>query len=113
MHELSITLGIVDIAEKEARKANASEIELIELEIGVLSGVEIESLKFVWQSAVDGTILEHAKRQIHSPEGKARCLECGTKYLLKNRFDACPKCKSHFKNIYQGKELRVKAITVK
>ena len=46
MHELSIALGIVKIAEDETAKVNADEVTKIELEIGVLSGIEIESLNF-------------------------------------------------------------------
>jgi len=112
MHELSIAMGIVDIAKNEAVKHQISEIELIELEIGTLSGVEIESLNFAWPLAVNGTVLEHAEKKISIIKGKARCLDCGNDYDLKNIFDPCPQCKSHFKDIYHGKELRVKAIVI-
>ena len=44
MHELSIAMGIVKIAEDETAKAKATEVSKIELIIGVLSGVEIDSL---------------------------------------------------------------------
>ncbi len=112
MHELSIAMGIVDIAKKEAVKHNISGIESIELEIGTLSGIEIEALNFVWPLAVNGTVLEHAEKKINVIKGKAKCLDCGYNYNLENIFDPCPKCKSHFKDIYHGKELRVKAIVV-
>ncbi len=112
MHELSIAIGIVNIAKKEAVKHHISEIELIELEIGTLSGIEIESLNFAWPLAVSGTVLEHAEKKINIIKGKARCLDCGNDFDLKNIFDPCPRCKSHFKDIYHGKELRVKAIVV-
>jgi len=112
MHELSIAMGIVDIAKKEAVKHDFSEIELIELEIGTLSGVEIDSLNFAWPLAVAGTVLEHAEKKIDIIKGKARCLDCDYDYGMENIFDPCPRCKSHFKDIYHGKELRVKAIVV-
>ncbi len=112
MHELSIAMGIVDIAKKEAVKHHFSEIELIELEIGTLSGVEIESFNFAWPLAVTGTVLEHAEKKIDLIRGKARCLDCDYDYDMENIFDPCPRCKSHFKDIYHGKELRVKAIVV-
>ncbi len=112
MHELSIAIGIVKIAEKEVKKVNASRVSLIELEIGKLSGIELESLNFVWESAVRGTVLENAKKKINSPSGKAKCLDCGNNFELENLFDSCSKCNSHFKNIYHGKELRVKAVTI-
>ncbi len=112
MHELSIAMGIVKIAEKEAKKANAKKIDLIELEIGKLSGVEIDSLDFVWPMAVKGTLLENATKKIFNIKGVAVCLDCEHEYEIKNYYDPCPKCDSHFKNIIQGKELRVKALEV-
>ena len=112
MHELSIALGIVKIAEEERRKANAKTVRAIELEIGTMSGIEMDSLDFAWPVAVKDTILEHASREIDLIPAKARCLECTTEYDLAHIFDACPKCKSYFKDIFQGKELRVKALEV-
>ena len=64
MHELSIALGIVKIAEDETKKANAKKVTKIELEIGELSGVEIESLNFVWQSAIKDSVLEFCEKEI-------------------------------------------------
>lgn len=112
MHELSIAIGIVELAEKEAIKANSNSIETIELEIGDLSGVEIEALEFAWPVAVKGTMLENAKKIIDKVSGKAKCLECDNLFDIENLYDSCPKCRSHFKDIYRGKELRVKYITV-
>ena len=48
MHELSIAMGIVRIAENEIAKVNAQKVEQIELEIGTLAGIEIDALDFVW-----------------------------------------------------------------
>ncbi|MCF6352067.1 MAG: hydrogenase maturation nickel metallochaperone HypA [Cyclobacteriaceae bacterium] len=112
MHELSIALGIVKIAENERQKANAQKIDRIELEIGALSGVELESLDFVWSMAVKDTALERAIYEVEYIKGKAECLECGQAYSIKNLFDNCPTCKGYFKNVVAGKELRVKALEV-
>lgn len=112
MHELSIAMGIVDLAEKEAKKAGAKVIEVIELEIGTLSGIEIEALEFAWPVAVKGSVLENAKKIIERPEGKARCSRCGLEYSIENLFDSCPECNCYLKDILQGKELRIKSITV-
>jgi Zn finger protein HypA/HybF involved in hydrogenase expression len=35
MHELSVAMGIVNITEKEIKKANKNKVTLIELEIGL------------------------------------------------------------------------------
>lgn len=110
MHELSIVLGIVDIAEKEVLKANADSVEEIELLIGTLSGVEMEALEFVWPSAVKDTVLEKAMRKISVIEGKGQCLECDHIFSVKNHYDNCPRCQSYFKNLIEGKELKVKRL---
>ena len=112
MHELSIALGIVKIAEEESRKANAKTVKSIELEIGTMAGIEMDSLDFAWPVAVKDTVLENAKREIDLIPAKAKCLECQTEYDLEHTFDVCPSCNSYFKDIYQGKELRVKALEV-
>lgn len=112
MHELSIALGIVDIAEKETKKAKKNRVDLIELEIGTLAGIEFDSLDFIWPSAVKNTVLESAKKKINVIEGEAKCGECDHKFKLKNIFDACPKCNSYLKHIIKGKELLVKSLEV-
>lgn len=112
MHELSVALGIVKIAEDEFKKVKARTIESIELEIGLLAGIELESLDFVWEAAVKETVLEHAKKEIIITKGEGKCLDCDTVYELKNIYDSCPKCKSSLRIIMKGKELRVKSIVV-
>ena len=112
MHELSIAMGIVDIAEKETSKAKATKVELIELEIGTLAGIEFDSLDFVWPSAVKDTVLENAIKKINIIHGEAKCSDCDTIFKLDNIYDACPKCNSYLKGIIKGKELLVKSLEV-
>ncbi len=112
MHELSIAMGIVKIAETEIQKANAESVSLIELEIGALSGVEISSLEFVWPMAVKDSVLENAERKIDIIPATAVCVDCNQEFALENHYDACPKCGSYFKHILKGREMRVKALEV-
>lgn len=112
MHELSIALGIVKIAETETKKAKANKVKSIELEIGALSGVEMDALDFAWPVAVKNTILEDARREIDYVSAIARCIDCDTEFTIEHNYDTCPKCNSYFKDIIKGKELRVKALEV-
>lgn len=112
MHELSIAMGIVKIAEDETAKAKATEVSKIELIIGVLSGIEIDSLEFVWSSAVKDSVLENAQLEITRIEGRGKCTDCDTEFEMENIYDVCPKCSSNFKGILKGKELKVKALEV-
>ena len=112
MHELSVAMGIVKIAETETEKAGAREVEAIELEIGTLAGIEFQALDFVWPVAVKDTVLEKAERRVHVIQGKARCMDCDTVFEMAHFYDACPTCSSNLKAILQGKELRVRALEV-
>lgn len=112
MHELSIALGIVKIAEDEIKKADAKKVISIELEIGTLAGIEFDALEFVWESAVKDTILENADKQINIIKAQGKCLDCDSIFELNKYYDSCPKCSSSLKSILQGKELRVKSLEV-
>ena len=112
MHELSIVMSIVDIAQQQAEKANADIIDEIEIDIGCLSTIQIEAFEFAWQQCVKQTILENAIKKINRIKGKARCLDCEISFPLENLYDACPKCGQHLIDIVKGKELRVKSLIV-
>jgi len=112
MHELSIALSIIDIAEQEVKKNDAKEVVEIELEIGKMSGIEPYALDFAWDQAIINTVLEKADRKTQYIEGRAKCQDCGNEFNIENIFDECPSCKSYIKELKSGKELRVKSLTV-
>ena len=112
MHELSIVMGILKIAENETAKAGAKAVEMIELEIGTLAGIEFDALDFVWPAAVKDTVLEKAVKKIDIIHAKGKCMECDSVFPLDHMYDPCPKCNNYLKGILQGKELRVKSLEV-
>lgn len=112
MHELSIVMSILDIAQKQANMAQAKVVEEIELEIGELSGIEKMSFDFAWKQAIRGSILENVELKIIRPLGIGKCMDCDEVFEMKQIFDACPVCKSPFVAIKSGKELRVKSLVV-
>jgi hydrogenase nickel incorporation protein HypA/HybF len=112
MHELSIVMGIVDIAASAVQKAGARTVDSIELEIGELAGIEMDALYFAWDAAIKNTVLSGAKRDIHFLPGKANCLDCGEVFDMHQLYDPCPKCNNYLNEIIQGRELKVKALTV-
>ncbi len=112
MHELSIVMSIIDIAQQQAKSADAKTIDEIEIDIGCLSTVQMEAFDFAWEQAVKETILDNAIKKINRIKGKARCLDCDASFPLENIYDACPKCGQHLIDIVEGKELRVKSLIV-
>jgi hydrogenase nickel incorporation protein HypA/HybF len=112
MHELSIVMGIIDIAQKEAAKAGAQTVEEIELDIGTLSTVDMDAFDFAWTQGVKETLLEHSVKSVNRIEGLARCADCSIDFPIREVYDPCPSCGGHFVEILRGKELRVKSLVV-
>lgn len=112
MHELSIATSIIKTAEKEVRENSGEKILEIYLEIGKLSGVELQSLRFIWELCANGTVLQDSKVIIIETEGRAKCAECDTEFRLERIFESCPKCNSPFKDIISGKELKIKKLII-
>lgn len=112
MHELSIVLSIVDIAQEELRKNDAHQIESIELEIGTMAGVEFSALEFAWEAGVKNTVLENSKKIVNKIQAEARCTNCDTKFVVDEPFARCPHCDNFFVEYLTGKELRVKSLIV-
>jgi hydrogenase nickel incorporation protein HypA/HybF len=112
MHELSIVMNIIDIAEENARKEHASVITEIELDIGRQAGVVMEALDFAIDSAKKGTMLEKANWVINEIPALSRCPSCCHEYESSDWFSPCPECQSPFPEVLQGRELRVKSLQV-
>jgi hydrogenase nickel incorporation protein HypA/HybF len=112
MHELSIVLGIVDLAEEQLKRNHGEKIHEIELEIGELAGVAWDALDFAWNEGVRGTALAESRRVIRKTPGKARCMDCQIDYDLERIGNPCPHCGSFLADVYQGKELRVVSMLI-
>ncbi len=113
MHELSIALRIVDIAEEEAKKAGADEVTDLEIEVGKLSGVIVDALEFAMIEAVRNSVLEKTRIDILEIDSKARCNSCHSEFEINELYDICPHCQSINLEILTGQELRVKSLKVK
>lgn len=113
MHELSLALSIVEIAEQQAAARHAHDIEELELEIGMLAGVEIETLLFALESAVKGTLLAQAKIVKRIIAGEGQCGECGAIFQPQTLYEPCPECGSYFVVLLKGKELKIKSLVIK
>lgn len=113
MHELSIAQSIVELAESQARNHKATVIEELELEIGSLAGVELQSLEFALESCIKGTMLSNARIIRHDILAEGRCGDCEKVFPVDTLFSPCPHCGSYCVQIFKGKELRIKSIVVK
>ena len=112
MHEFSIAMNIVEIAEAEARKATATEVKELVLDIGTLSGVEFDALDTALEMAVKNTILGQTKIIVNKIDARAKCSECSSTFVITQVFDPCPHCGSLYHELLFGQELQIRALVV-
>ncbi len=109
MHELGITQSVVDAV---LDAVDEPRISLLRMEIGRLSGVVPDSVRFCFDLVVEGTALEGALLEIVEPAGQARCRSCGAPFEVEHPIVLC-RCGSADVEVLSGRELRIKAVEVR
>ncbi|MBE0647764.1 MAG: hydrogenase maturation nickel metallochaperone HypA [Bacteroidales bacterium] len=112
MHELSLALSILDATSQEMAKNDAGRVQEIKLEVGMLSGVDPEALKFALSVAMESSILEGASVIISSTEGVGQCSQCDHSFPMPEMWTTCPVCRMPAGKILQGEELKIVSLTV-
>jgi len=112
MHEMTIAMNIVDIVCQKANEEKAYKINSVELEIGDLSGIMIDSLNFCFEAACKNTIANGAELNINEIEARAFCKSCKKKFKMESDFSPCPNCDDFNFEIVTGKELLIKSFNI-
>lgn len=112
MHEMSLAEGILQIVEGAAAQQDFTRVKEIRLEIGALSGVEVEALGFCLDVVLNGSVAEGARVELERIPGQGFCLACGGTVEIQALYDACPQCGSFQVQATGGTEMRVKDLLV-
>ncbi|MEN9478986.1 MAG: hydrogenase maturation nickel metallochaperone HypA [Pseudomonadota bacterium] len=112
MHEMSLAEGILQLVEETAQREQAKTVKTIVLEIGRLSSVEPEALKFCFESVTRGSIAQDAALEIIDVPGVGYCLSCCVTVMMETLYGDCPKCGSYQLQATGGTEMRVKEIEI-
>ncbi len=112
MHEMSLAEGILQLVEDTARRENARKVKTVVLEIGTLSSVEVEALRFCFDAVTRDSLAEGAALEIQSVDGAGWCLPCGETVPMNELYGACPRCGSYQVQPTAGTEMRVKEIEI-
>lgn len=108
MHELGITQSIVEAV---LDAVGERRIVRLWLEIGRLSGVVPDAVRFCFDLAAAGTALEAAELDIDEPAGRGECRECGVEFEVDTPIVLCA-CGSADVAVLAGRELRIRAVEV-
>lgn len=105
MHEYSIVESLLDLCEKEAKKAEAKGISKIVVKVGVLSGVEPDLLIDAYNVFNENSFAKGAKLELVIQNVVIDCQSCGKKSELKELSYKCPLCNEEDFKIVEGEEL--------
>lgn len=112
MHEMSLAEGILQIVEDTAAKQGFRRVTEVCLEIGALSGVEVEALNFCLDVVLKDSVADGARLVLERLPGQGWCLSCGQSVEIQALYDACPKCGGYQVQATGGTEMRVKDLLV-
>jgi hydrogenase nickel incorporation protein HypA/HybF len=108
VHELSITESVVATVSEHVGDATVLSLTL---EIGALSGVVPDAVRFCFELCAQGTPCEGARLDIIDLPGRAHCQECGDDVELPDQIALCP-CGSANLRITDGQQLRIRRLEI-
>jgi hydrogenase nickel incorporation protein HypA/HybF len=112
MHELSIALSILDIAEEEAGERGAR-VAAVHLKLGRLSGIVKEALVSAYEMAREGTALARAELVIEEIPLVIHCSACAADRTPASLYEPrCPVCGALSADIVRGRELEISALEI-
>lgn len=112
MHELTLCHSLVEIIEQEAVLQSFQRVETVRLEIGALSCVEPEALRFCFDTATQGTVADSARLEIITVPAEARCRDCDAEQSFHRWAAACTACGGHRIDVRGGDQMRIKELEV-
>jgi hydrogenase nickel incorporation protein HypA/HybF len=112
MHELSIALSILDLAEEEGQNRRGR-VTAIHVKLGRLSGVIREALESAFEMAREGTALAHAELVVEEIPLVIHCTACAADQTPGSAYELrCPSCGTLTNEIVRGRELEVHALEI-
>jgi hydrogenase nickel incorporation protein HypA/HybF len=109
VHEAAIAEGLVDGV---IERVPGRRITSVRVEIGALSGVVPDALRFCFGLATEGTPLAGADLEISEPAAKCECVDCGLSFEPEDgRILLCP-CGSANVTVVSGQQLQITSVRV-
>lgn len=111
MHELSIVKALIEQVGSEVQRAgHTGRVSRLELTVGRLSGVNADAVRFAFELAAPGTVVEAAELCIAEPKARCACRACGESGEIDALVPECPACGSIDILIEGGHELVLETI---
>lgn len=112
MHELSIALSLVDLAQEEAARLGGR-VCALHVRVGALSGVVPDALLASYEMASARTPLEGSRLVIEDVPVVVYCPQCQAERELSSvQFFCCAECGTPTPQVERGRELELVALEI-
>jgi len=105
MHELSIAESILEAVRKELTNHAGARPICVGLRIGELAAVDVDSLKFCFESVLKGTDWESLQLDARVCPQRRICKDCGIAFAVIDYNAICPACAGSNTRVTSGDEL--------
>lgn len=112
MHEMALAEGVLQIVQDAAKREGFRRVRAVWLEVGCLSSVEPEAMRFCFDVVTRQSVADGARLEIVETPGAAWCMQCSEPSPIGAIGDACPRCGSYQLQVTGGTEMRVKELEV-
>lgn len=107
MHEMALAEEMLQIVQAAARREGLRRVRALRLQIGQLSCVEPEAMRFCFDAVARESIAADARLEIEVTAGAAWCGDCAARVALDALGAACPGCGGYRLQVIAGTEMRV------
>ncbi len=107
MHEMALAESVLQIVEDAARREGLRRVRAVRLEIGQLSSVEPEAMRFCFDAAARDSVAAGARLEIATTAGAAWCYACSEPVALAELGAPCPHCGGYRLRLTEGTGMRV------
>jgi len=104
---MSLMASMLEIIEDHAAREGFRRVLRVDLEIGRLSGVEPEAMRFAFDAGTRDSVAEGAELVIQETPCLARCPACALESPLEAFYDPCPACGGYPMEILSGRVMRI------
>ena len=112
MHEMALCESILQILQDQAHTQGYQRVKAVRLEVGALSCVEKEALRFNFEVVTRASLADGAALELIDVPGEGWCMPCARPVTVQTMLDECPHCGSSQVQVTGGDELQIKELEV-
>lgn len=100
------------LAEQQARASGATQIHLLRMRIGRLSGVVTEALEFAFTALKQNSLAREAALEIEEVTPACWCATCEREFEVDDFVYICPECETPSADLRRGRELELASLEI-